>query len=89
MYLDRNIYVGASYSHRNVTGEIDITVNTGTPHEKKLDIPLHDVSEIILRVAYWRKANQIHHWFTKNQEDDTKAEVSGKDLIQLVSDCKK
>ena len=89
MYLERRIYVGATYSHRNVTGEIDITGNTGTKNEKKLFIPLYDVSEIIVRVAYWRKANQIHHWFTKDQEQDQTRDIGGDKLLVLLEDCKK
>lgn len=29
----------------------------------------YGAQEVIFRVAYWRKANQIHDWFVKNVQD--------------------
>ena len=87
MYLEKKIYIGAEYKHRHVTGSIDITIGTGTERETKLDIPLNTVSEIIVRIAYWRKANQIHAWITRGWDDDITGEVSGKDLIELSEIC--
>ena len=89
MYLERKIYIGSGYEHRHVTGTIDITVNTGMEHEKKLDIPFKNVSEIIVQVAYWRKANQIHAWITQDWDDDVTGEISGKRLIELSGICEK
>lgn len=43
-------------------------------------------------VAYWRKANQIHHWFVKNvQNGEDKCnehQVSRDQLEELVHECK-
>ena len=64
MYLTKKIYIGAKYEHREVSGEIDIKVK-GTA----LNINFNRVSEICEEVGYWRKANQIHHWFVQNVQD--------------------
>ena len=48
--------------------------------------------ELILPVAYWRKANAIHKWFVDvlGEEDECqKIYVSGKKLKELVDLCKK
>ena len=51
------------------------------------------VSYIESRVAYWRKANQIHNWFVINCQDgvdDCKEHsVSKSHLRELIELCKK
>ena len=89
MYLEEAVYIGAEYEHNGITGTIDITASTGTERERKIDIDLSRVTEILLRVASWRKANQIHHWITKDWDDDTQGEISGEKLMELVNVCKK
>lgn len=64
MYLFREVYIGAEYEHRNVEGKIDITVK-----EKPIKIDFKKVYSIKETVGYWRKANQIHHWFVQNVQD--------------------
>jgi len=88
-YLERKHDIGGEYEHRKVTGCVDITINTGTEYEKKINIPANKVSVIVEHIGYWRKANAIHHWFTKDQKDDTSAEVTYEDLLQLKEDCQK
>lgn len=86
MYLEGEVYIGAEYEHRNVTGKVDLSING-----KSLDIPLKKISTIILRVAYWRKANQIMNWFTKHENWDDglqSCEICGRDLLKLVETCK-
>lgn len=87
MYLYREVYVGAEYEHRNVTGTIDIRSNGN-----KIDIDLSKVSYVYERIAYWRKANAIHGWFVKNLAggvDDCKpVYVSSGDLVKLRGLCK-
>lgn len=63
-YLDRNIYVGAQFEHREVTGSIDISI-----HGEKLLVPFNQVCSITLQVGYWRKANAIHKWFVDNVQE--------------------
>ena len=57
MYLNKRTYIGAEYEHRKVKGKIEITEGE---EDKPINIQFNRVSEIIERVAYWRKANQIH-----------------------------
>lgn len=64
MYLTKRVYIGANYSHNNVTGKVDIKSN-GVP----VKIQFKRISEIIEEVGYWRKANAIHNWFVKNCQD--------------------
>lgn len=64
MYLDKHVYVGAEYEHREVTGKIEI-FSGGKP----IPVNFKKVSYIVERVGYWRKANQIHAWIVKNVQD--------------------
>ena len=86
-YLSKKIYIGAEYAHRDVKGKIEITIEG-----KSLDIDFKKVSNIEERVAYWRKANQIHKWFVDNcqdGEDDCKEYyVSTEKLKELHDVCK-
>ncbi len=49
--------------------------------------------EVVKKVAYWRKANQIHNWFIENVQDgcdDCDAyEVNQNQLLELLDVCKK
>jgi hypothetical protein len=87
MYLEQRVYIGANYEHNNVTGSIDLK-RDGKP----INIPLNKVSEIVLRVGYWRKANQIHKWFVDNiqdgEDDCREYHVSEEQLTELYNICK-
>jgi hypothetical protein len=87
MYLHKEIYVGAIYDHRKVTGTIKLSAEG-----KALRINLKKVESITERVAYWRKANMIHNWFVENVqegEDDCKRYyVDREQLQQLLDKCK-
>lgn len=65
MYLYKKMYVGNDYKEPKDQVKIEVE---GVKQER--------VSEIVEKVGYWRKANQIHNWFinncTKNGEDDCK-----------------
>ena len=86
MFLTKNIYVGAEYEHRNVKIDIDLSIDG-----RKVDIDLGKVSEISVRVGYWRKANAIHRWFVENvqggEDECQKHYVSNEQLEQLRKDC--
>ena len=90
MYLNKKTYIGANYKHNYVKGTIKLTHGED---KKPFNIDLKRVSEIVERVGYWRKANQIHNWFVKNVQEgvDNCAEyyVSTDQLKQLLSDCQK
>jgi len=86
-YLSKRIYIGAEYKHRKITGSLSLK-NDGKP----IKINRKRVSEIIERVGYWRKSNQIHRWFVDNVqdgEDDCKEYyVSIEQLKELLDTCK-
>ena len=86
MYLYQNIFIGAEYEYRKVTGTIDIQADG-----KKIDIDLSKLSYVCERIAYWRKANAVHRWFVENLADgvdDCKPiNVSSGDLIKLRDLC--
>jgi hypothetical protein len=88
MYLNKKIYIGANYEHRNVTGTVDIYI-----HNKKVNIELNKISYIIEDIAYWRKANQIHNWFVSNvqnnNDDCGEYRVTIDQLKELLETCGK
>jgi hypothetical protein len=87
MYLNKRTYVGAEYEHREVKGEVKISVRG-----EELPIQFKRISSITERVGYWRKANQIHNWFVENvqggKDDCGEYYVSKEQLEQLLTDCK-
>lgn len=52
----------------------------------------YGAEEVKFRVAYWRKANQIHDWFVKNCQDGVdecqETWVSREQLQELIDICK-
>lgn len=88
MYLIRKKYIGAEYEHRNVKGEIKITIN-----DVELPIDFNKISYIDEKVGYWRKANAIHKWFVDNVQDGVdncqSYYVSTEKLEKLLELCKK
>jgi hypothetical protein len=52
----------------------------------------YTAQEIIIRVAYWRKANAIHGWFVKNVQGNIdeceKSHVEREQLQKLIDSCK-
>ena len=87
MYLTKKIYVGAEHKHRNVNGEVSITVNG-----KPLKVNFYKIVNIEERFGYWWEANAIHGWLVNNVQDgvDNCAEycVSEGQLSELLSICK-
>lgn len=88
MYLHRKVYVGATFAHNKVEGEINLT-QMGKP----IKVDLSKVSEIVETVGDWRKANAIHGWFVQNVqkgEDDCKEYyVSFEQLTELLTLCQR
>lgn len=87
MYLTKQVYVGANYEHRKVTGRI--TLKT---HDKPIKVKLKRVSYIVEEVMYWRKANAIHQWFVDHVQDGNDDcgtyYVSAEKLQSLIDTCK-
>lgn len=88
MYLDKHIYIGASYNFNDVKGVIYIT-----SRGKEIPVNFNKVSVIVERAGYWRKANQIHAWFVQNVQggEDNCREywVSKEKLRELYNLCRK
>lgn len=88
MYLKKQIYIGAQYNRRKISGKIEI-YKDGQP----IQINFKNVSTITEDVGYWRKANQIHKWFVDNVQDgeDDCGEyyVSKEQLKELYDLCNK
>jgi hypothetical protein len=86
MYLTAELYIGGNYEHRNVKGDVLLTIG-----EFDLLLPGNMISEITCHMGYWRKANQIHNWFVENcqdGEDDCRvADVMIEQLLELKEDC--
>jgi len=88
MYLNKRVYVGAGFDHRQVKGTIDLTA-----YGEKIPVRFERVSEIVEEVGYWRKANAIHKWFVDNVQDGNDDcrdyYVSIEKLEDLLDTCKK
>ena len=68
MYLEREVWLGAYFDHREVEGEVSPSING-----KKVDVDPSKIETITEKIGYWRKANAIHGWFVDNVqggEDD-------------------
>jgi hypothetical protein len=54
------------------------------------DLP---AAQVEIKVAYWRKSNQIHAWFVENcqngEDDCREAYVSREQLTELIDLCKR
>lgn len=88
MFLWKEVYVGAEYSHRNMNVSIDVTKDG-----KRMPINTKKVCEIREEAMYWRKANAIHNWFVQNvqggNDDCKKYWVSIDHLKELRKTIKK
>ena len=88
MYLKSSVYIGANYEHNEVSGIVDIKSK-----DQPIHLPLNKISEVILDIGYWRKANAIHDYFVNvvgNCDDDCRPiDVYGEDLENLRELCKK
>jgi len=88
MFLTEKVYIGAEYKNNKIKSEINITRDG-----KKIELPnSNNLSEMVYKKAYWRKANHIHAWFVDNVQegvDDCKEYyVSAEQLQELVDICK-
>lgn len=81
MMLYKNTYIGNHYKEPEKQVKV---VAEGIKQER--------VSDIVERVGYWRKANQIHNWFVKNVQDGedncNDYDVSTEQLQELIDTCK-
>jgi hypothetical protein len=87
MYLTKRVYV-KNWDHMKPSEKHKITIEKGG---KDAGIPVDKISEIVLEMGYWRKANHIHKWFVDNvqdgQDDCREYYLTDDDLKQLLSIC--
>jgi hypothetical protein len=71
------------YLHRN--SNVELPEGVGWDDYKRLGIVPSKVTEIKEEVAYWRKSNHIHGWFTNNYdvENCKETELDLDDLKKL------
>ena len=88
MYLYKRTYV-KKWEHQSDENSFDVTVKRGGKTYPK--IQPERISYIEEQIMYWRKANQIHGWFTSNTDEvveEVKYRVSLDDLKNLLDTCK-
>ena len=87
MYLTKETYIGANYAHNEIGGTLDLTREGNT-----IPIQFNRVVSVDERLAYWRKAYQIHKWFVNNVQegldDNARHYVTLEQLKELVELCK-
>lgn len=87
-WIEKNVYIGANYSHRKVNLQIEAVID-----EEPLNINTDKVTYITEEVLYLRKANAIHAWFERRLEGPLencrKYSFSKEDMEDLLSDVRK
>lgn len=83
MYLSAKKYI-STYREENkeVIDKLNVVFNIVSDED-------YTVDEVSFRVAYWRKANQIHQWFVENcqdGEDDCKEYYVGRVQLEQLRD---
>jgi len=68
MYLEQHHYYGGEFRDQDYHKE-GHTLELGGKFVKDEGIKTSKVNSIVTKVAYWRKANQIHEWFVENIQD--------------------
>ncbi|MBV6446392.1 MAG: hypothetical protein IFNCLDLE_02690 [Ignavibacteriaceae bacterium] len=71
MYLSKRTYIGNNY--RETDEQTQVILKAPKKKQSFVDdvskVKQGRVSEIVERMGYWRKANQIHNWFVQNVQD--------------------
>ena len=88
MYLNKKTYV-QNWNHQSPEEKHKIVIKLGG--EIRKDIKPNRISEIVEQVGYWRKSNQIHHWFVENcqggRDECQESYVSVDQLKELLDIC--
>lgn len=66
MYLNKQTYIGAHYSHRNVNVKLVVE-----QEGEQVDLGINNtmLESVTEECMYWRKANMIHKWFVDTVQD--------------------
>lgn len=88
MYLSKKSYV-KQWEHRKPEDQFEVVVKKGGITYP--NIKPERISYVTEELMYWRKANQIHGWFTQNTSEitaDVRYYVTKTDLDVLMETCK-
>lgn len=94
MFLEAERYIGYSNQEEKYSKDIldvlhDVNQDLLASHTGSAD-PVR-VSQVVLSVAYWRKANAVHNWFVQNVQkgvdDCGRYPVSQLELVSLLDTC--
>jgi hypothetical protein len=85
MYLSAKHYV-QNWDHTPEGKRHTVVVTKGG-----VPVELGDVTDVVERIGYWRKANAVHHWFVVNVQDGKdecqESYVSREQLQELRAAC--
>ena len=88
MYLTKHIWYGGNYKKDG-----EQTLSFVGPFATEHNIDSREVEEIVLKSAYWRKANAIHGWFVDNcgegLDNCQEMRIDWSQLSELYDLCKK
>ena len=84
MYLYAEKFI-SNAEYRNEQGKFNTLINV-----LEADAFAKDHAIVEIEVAYWRKANAIHGWFTKHAEEDdcTPIYFTREQIADLLGTCK-
>lgn len=85
MYLEAKIYV-KNWEHTTPENRTKITIKKDGKDFPNLNPDL--ISNLIIEIGYWRKANAIHKWFVENVQDgndDCKDAYVSEEKLQELS----
>jgi hypothetical protein len=92
MYLEKDHFIGGNYSHRKVSGVINLKIGEGD-RAKTIKLKPEQIGSIIEPVAYWRKCNAIHNFFVNKvqggRDECQRSYVPMEVLNELKDICKK
>ena len=90
MYLSAKKYLSKYFDPADTEKSNAINAIFGITGDEEGD---YGAQEVTFRIAYWRKANQIHDWFVKNIQDGVdecqEAFVPRESLQELMELCEK
>lgn len=81
MYLSKRLYIGNNYRKERGEELLEVIV----PKSLGIKVDNSQISEIVLRAGYWRKANAVHNWIIENCAD---GEDNGQDIYLAVEQMK-
>lgn len=95
MGLDQYLYANKNIGNAEWRGEVErkqfSQIITAMNADEMVANDEMACVNLAVKVGYWRKANQIHHWFVNNVQDGEdecrEYPVSRQDLTELLTAC--